>query len=918
MKKFVLIAAGLLLITYMVAVTLPKKQIQNQHRADSETASEASGRMQWELRRLADPATGKIPSLIRSKELAFAATLPNDAQQQLAKLSSTLTWDFRGPWNVGGRTRAFAIDATNENTFLAGGVSGGMWRSTDGGVTWTRSSPVTGHPDVIALAQDTRPGHTNTWYYLSGEAYGTSSSGGAAFFLGNGMYKSTDGGLTWSSVLSTVSNTPQTFDNVWDVAWNVVTDPSNATQEEVYAATYGTVWKSLNGGTSWTAVKGGPTNSSYFTDVAVSATGVVYASLSSDGTTKGIYRSPDGVTFTNILPVNFPATYDRQVIGIDPNNENIVYFFGPTPGSGRVTTDFQGDTLYNSLWKYEYISGNGSGAGGIWTDLSQNLPGNINMFNGLNTQGGYDVTVKVKPGNSNIVFIGGTNIYRSTSAFADSLNTTVMGGYAIGAALPFVEEYPGHHPDQHDLAFLPSNPDVMFSYCDGGISKTLDNTANPVVWNELNAGYITSQFYTITIDHSTTDDIVMGGLQDNGTYYTNNTNAQSPWVHSFDGDGAYCAITDGGVNYYFSKQLGKVAKTTVDPSGNVTAYRRIDPIGADGYDFINPFVIDPNDNNVMYMPAGKRMWRNDDLSAIPLSNQWDSISTNWTWFPDTITASNEQIVAVAVSKVPAHRLYYGTNRKKIFRVDNANTGSPSSTQITSATFPANANVSCIAVDPANADHILVVFSNYNLYSLFYSADGGTSWGKVAGNLEQNTSGTGNGPSCRWAIIMPVSDGTVYLVGTSTGLYATDTLINNGTVWVQQGTTNIGNNVVDMIDYRTTDNLVVVATHGNGVFSTHINSVNDITTINEIDQTAFRFNVYPNPASNYVELKTGSVLNGKVNITLINDLGIEIKSFNFPKYNGNALKINIEGLPKGVYYVRMKTADGSCAKQFVKM
>ena len=93
-----------------------------------------------------------------------------------------------------------------------------------------------------------------------------------------------------------------------------------------------------------------------------------------------------------------------------------------------------------------------------------------------------------------------------------------MGGYEIGAALPFVNEYPGHHPDQHGLTFLPSNPDIMFSNCDGGISKTLDNTASSVVWNELNNGYITSQFYTIAIDHSTTDDIVMGGLQDNGTY----------------------------------------------------------------------------------------------------------------------------------------------------------------------------------------------------------------------------------------------------------------------------------------------------------------------------------------------------------------------------------------------------------------
>ena len=879
---------------------------------------DAQGRMNWERQRLADPATGKIPAFIHGKEMAFAATLPNDASSQQGRTTSSVNWNFRGPMNVGGRTRAFAIDVTNENIMLAGGVSGGMWRSIDGGLTWTRSSSLNAHPDVIAITQDKRSGHTNTWYYLSGEAYGTSSSGGGAFFLGNGMYKSIDGGLTWASLPSTVSGTPQSFDNIWDVAWNVVADSSNATQDVVYAATYGAIWKSSNGGTSWSIVKGATTNNAYFTDVAVSATGKVFASLSSDGATKGIYRSPDGITFTNILPTNFPASYDRQVIGIDPNNENIVYFFGPTPGTGKMSTDFLGDTLYNSLWKYEYLSGTGVGAGGIWTDQSQNLPGNINVFNGLNTQGGYDVVVKVKPGNSNIVFIGGTNVYRSTTAFSDSLNTTVIGGYAIGAALPFVEEYPGHHPDQHGLTFLPSNPNIMFSNCDGGLSKTLDNTATSVVWNELNNGYITSQFYTLAIDHSSTNDIVMGGLQDNGTYYTNTTNSQTSWVHSFDGDGSYCAISDGGANYYFSKQLGKVARTTVDPNGIVTAYRRIDPIGAFDYDFINPFVLDPNDNNVMYMPAGNKLWRNDDLSGIPLSNQWDSISTNWVTLPDTLLVG-EKIVSVGISKIPAHRLYYGTNVRKIFKVDNANVGQPIAVQITSSSFPASANISCIAVDPSNADNVLVVISNYNVYSLFYSSNAGTSWIKVGGNLEQTTSGVGNGPSCRWASIIPVSNGVVYLVGTSTGLYATDTLIANATVWIQQGTNSIGNNVVDMIDYRSTDGLVVVGTHGNGVFSTHITNVNNITSVKDLSSSNFNFNLFPNPTSDKLNVKFSNYSSAKnLKLSIVNELGMLIKNISLSNLNIENFQIDVKDLAKGIYYLNVDDINSNFSKEFIKM
>ena len=189
MKKITLLIVSCIATSVMIITAQSNRTITSA--ADPATAiatatseegeADAEARMKWEKQRLADPATGKIPEFIHGKEMAFAATLPKDAQLMNAKFSSTLTWDFRGPWNVGGRTRAFAIDVTNENIMLAGGVSGGMWRSTDGGLTWARCSSVNAHPDVIAIAQDTRAGHTNTWYYLSGEAYGTSSSGGAAF-----------------------------------------------------------------------------------------------------------------------------------------------------------------------------------------------------------------------------------------------------------------------------------------------------------------------------------------------------------------------------------------------------------------------------------------------------------------------------------------------------------------------------------------------------------------------------------------------------------------------------------------------------------------------------------------------------------------------------------------------------------------
>lgn len=258
-----------------------------------------TGRMKWEVSRLADPATGRIPDNIRQLELAFAATLPNDLQSDRSMAALTMT--NRGPWNVGGRTRAFGVDVSNENRLLAGSCSGGMWISTNGGTSWSQTNTLTQLKNATCLTQDKRPTHTNTWYYGSGEAYGASaSSGSGAYYLGDGMFKSVDGGLSWSPIATTSSGNPNGFTTGWQLVWNVASDNSaNDTLEEVYAAIYGGIMRSTNGGVTWTTALGG-TPSSYFTDVSISSTGVVYAALSDDGGKKGIWRSHNDLSLIHI------------------------------------------------------------------------------------------------------------------------------------------------------------------------------------------------------------------------------------------------------------------------------------------------------------------------------------------------------------------------------------------------------------------------------------------------------------------------------------------------------------------------------------------------------------------------------------------------------------------------------------------
>jgi hypothetical protein len=842
-------------------VVIPRLKEHPKEKSSIGTKEDPDARWKYELMRYRDPKTGVIPPSIRQREMEFASTLPRDRDLALSKSTGTyqtLTFTRRGPWNVGGRTRALTFDIANESIMLAGGVSGGMWRSTNGGTSWTKTTGMDQLHSVTCVVQDTRLNKRNNWYYGTGEYIGNSASGGASYYSGDGIFKSTDDGLSWVSLPSTSTKTPQWFDTNFDYIYTLVTNPAASTNDEVYAATAGAIMRSTDGGASWTRVLGGLTNASpRFTDLGVTSNGVFYTTLSTTplsgtgtSTGSGIYRSTDGTTWTPIAPATWPATYDRVVIGIAPSNPNVVYFLGKTPGSGSHGAN---SNDWISLWKYTYVSGDGSGSGGAWTDLSANLPTYGGNVGDLNSQGSYNLVIRVKPDNENAVFLGLTNIYRSTDGFTTKTKINWIGGYS---PLNDVSQYENHHPDQHALVFSISNPYVLYSGHDGGVSKTTNclatsNPNKPVYWTSLNNGYHTTQFYTIAVDQSTTaNQNVIGGLQDNGTWIGNSTLGTAPWLSAFSGDGAYCAFVPATNSIYVSAQNSLVYRGIVDANFVMTNYTRVDPVrptGAASYLFINPFVLDPNNQSTMYLVGGDRIWRNDNLTAIPLGSQ-NPTSSGWNELTTT-AISGQTITALSVSKFTVNRLYYGVSLNKVYKLDNANVNSSVPVDITGASFPAGGYVSCIAVDPADGNNILAIFSNYGVKSIWHSSNAGTSWEDVSGNLEQNPDGTGNGPSVRWAeIIHPAQGGTAIFVGTSTGLYATARLNSTSTLWIQQGASIIGNVVVDVIASRAADGFLAVGTHGGGVFTTFVTDTMALSVAQpELQVFSYRLaQNYPNP------------------------------------------------------------------------
>lgn len=813
---------------------------------------EANGSKAWNFMRLRDPNTGTIPPNIRRNELAFAATLPQTDNGR------STTWESRGPNNLGGRTRALALDVTNENIILAGQVSGGMWRSTDGGAHFTKCTQPGQLHSTTCVVQDKRAGKTNVWYYGTGEHYGiVNAAGFSSPMSGDGIFKSTDGGVSWNQLSSTVSGTPATLyqKRDFDFVWEIVTDATNTAQDEVYAATVNGIWRSIDGGTSWTPVLGldtSVTGISNYTDIAITPTGVLYAAISSETPSKGIWRSEDGITWANITPAGFPNSYERIEIGIAPSDESKFYFIAYAPSAG---------TTGHALYHYQYVSGNGTGAGGVWNNRTANIPDEHCLgfytfdFREYSSQTGYDMYVVIHPTNPNIVFLGGTNIYRSLDGFTTPAYEWV-GGYQCDTNKYSNYIYPNHHPDQHKLLFLPSNNSIAISGNDGGLMKTTNVMASPITWQYMNNGYNTGQFYSCAIEPgNTTNQTIIGGLQDNGTFFTNTLDYASDWKHVFYGDGGYCAITRNRTNYYLSWQTGKIFKFDIDDNGTVNNLTRIDPTGGSSYQFIAPFILDPLDDNRMYLCTGRTISRNDSLGAIPLTgNEYNTITQGWSKLNGTSTGgslSSPRISCLDMSEANTNILYFGTEQGQVYRVDSCRTNNAViKTPLISAQFPAGAYVSCIEVDRLNQNNVLVTFSNYGVRSIFYSTDGGSTWASISGNLEENANGTGNGPSVNWAHIY--NDGTVikYYVGTSTGLYSTETLNGDNTVWEQEGANTIGNLVINMITSRVHDQNIVVATHGNGMYSNKVYVPSSVAAVKEEASVQ----CYPNPFGDRITIQ----------------------------------------------------------------
>lgn len=767
-------------------------------------------RLEFEVAQLIDPATGKLPSGIRQREMAFAKQSLNKVTPEtynganaLSSVSGTnAAAPFRsvGPYNIGGKTRAVGLDIDDENIILAGGTASGVWKTVDQGQTWTRTTALQQHPSVTAIVQDRRAGNTDTWYYGAGENRGNSASDIGAFYFGNGIYKSTNNGDSWSLIQSTAlpgtgeSDVPTERGN-FGLIEELAIDLSNSSGTEIYAAGGNQIIRSEDGFETFDIVLGSSnTGGNNMCDVAITSSGKVFASIATavnngSQAENGLFESEDGITWTELDIDELDNSYSRLEIAINPSNEDQVYF---------LTDD-------------QLISYND--ATDTATDLTGSLNVNTGSIDGYTSQGGYNVELAFHPGNDAFVFVGGTNIIRSSNGFGTIGTNTQIGGYIKGQ----IRNYIDHHPDIHKLFFFDSDPNVMLTGTDGGVHVTRDNTVSTinstgltVEWESLNNGFLTTQFHHANIHNYSFGDVqIIGGMQDNSTYASFSGEDDGEWVNVGTGDGTFSAITYNAIYIAFQNGAMRRAELNGNQYGNAVT---ITPGQGADFSFVNPYNYNPVHQDQILVAGRGRIFVANDVRDEPSGNEWIELVG-----PATLT--NQFVTAITASTDPEGVLYFGTRNGSIFKIADIR---DLSTDTEVITLPrgnwANGNISSIAVDPNDADRVFLTLSNYNVVSIWMSEDGGNTWSSISGNLEENADGSGAGPSIRGIELMPDGNGgNYYFAATSVGLFMTKDLNGDQTNWEQQAADVLGNVIIQNVRVRPVDGVVMASTHASGVY-----------------------------------------------------------------------------------------------------
>ncbi len=585
-------------------------------------------------------------------------------------------WQFAGCINIGGRITDVEMHASDLQTIYIGAASGGVFKSPDAGNSWF---PVFDNQTSLSIGDIAiAPSDPAILYVGTGEANG---GGGSLTYDGNGVYKSTDSGLTWTSVgLELTRNTGR-----------MAIDPDNP--DRVFAATMGDLfgnnpdrglYRTTDGGSTWQQVLS-TSDSTGAIDVVINPQhpDTVFACLwervrrpdrrNYGGPSSGIYRSYNGGNTWIKLTNGLPSGVDLGRIGIDisKSNPNILY---------ATVTDYMGA----HIGLYKTVNN-----GDTWTDITNGFSPNAASY--------WYGRIKVDPVNPDIVYEIDFDLWQTTDGGQNWFN---LSGFS------------NVHVDQHELYIHPLNHDFLVLGNDGGIYTSYDGGS---FWTHDETLPVT-QFYTCEMDETNPSNLY-GGAQDNGVNCTV-TGQHDDWFSILGGDGFVVLVDPANPNLVYAEY--QYAGLNCGTTG-------VDPI--DRVNWNAPFIFNPQNSNTLYLGTDK-VYKSTDNGSF-----WDPIS------PDLTNGSGTAsypivygtITTLAVAPSDTSVIWAGTDDGNI----QLSTDEGASWNLVSGGLPYRW-VTRIAVDPVSPLTAYATLSGYryhdNMSHVYKTTNGGGNWTDIGAGL----------------------------------------------------------------------------------------------------------------------------------------------------------------------------------------
>lgn len=758
-------------------------------------------------------------------------------------MSLRAAWQSVGPSNIGGRVTSLALDPSNTNIIYAGAAAGGVWKSTDAGATW--SNIFNESPSIGALLLD--PTNPSILYVGTGEA----NPGGIAIYPGNGIWRSTDAGQSWTNL--GLQNTGQ----IGKIAIHP-TVPSR-----IFVSALGRyrsrtqdrgIFRSTDSGLTWSRVLF-VNDTTGACDVLIDPSNpnrilaamwtryrpMTYSVIA--GPSSGLWLSTDaGDSWTQITE-GFPfnnANLGRVSLAFSESNPNVVYALA---ANRTVAMGIYKSTDSGNSWSLTY---NGSlfGEAQVW----------------------YNNIIAVHPNDPNVLLAGMVQMWRSTNGGVGW--STVMSSMYV---------------DQHAIVYDPTNLNRIIVGNDGGVFTSTNGGTSWIKSFNLPI----SQFYAGTLDFSNPQRY-FGGTQDHGTLRTL-TGSISDWTRIYGGDGFYVLVDPTNPNrIYVESQNGGLAYST---DGGTSFNSGRTGIGNDRTNWSTPFVMDLTNTLTLYVGT-YRVYR-----TVNGMQNWTVISGDLTRnspnLPGTITTLD-------VAQADPNVIYVGSGDGRV----SVTTDRGSTWQDISGSLPMRW-VTRVTIDPDSANVCYVTHSGYLEYNfashIHKTTNFGQTWISISGDLPDMPIND--------IIVDRQVRPYLYIATDLAVMYST----NGGVNWLVLGTDFPEVPVHDLTFHAPTRKLLA-STHGRSSYVINLSefvAVRDGEPAEGGKQYVLEQN-YPNPFNPTTEIRYQISEVGLVTLKVFDVLGREVATLiQEVKQPGRyTVTWDATGMASGVYLARLSVTPSA--------